>query len=81
VASPGAHLVGARRASPPGSGAYELLLRCPGCNDELRVTDHLEAFVRDSDLVEFRGRRWRVVATEPASGRGFVARLVCAPAV
>ena len=61
-------------------GAYEVVLRCNG-HEELRLTDHLELFAREQQTLEFRGQRWRIAATEPSSQSGFVARLICEPAL
>ena len=62
-------------------GAYELVLRFGDGREELRLTDHIELFARDTHTLELRGRRWRVVETEPPGRSEFNARLVCAPEV
>ena len=63
------------------AGSYELLLRFDDGRDELRLADHLDFFAHDRRMLEFRGQRWRITATEPPSQPGFTARLVCDPEV
>jgi hypothetical protein len=66
---------------PSKPGAYELLLRFGDGRDEFVLTDHLDFFAREPHTLEFSGQRWQITVIEPPSQSGFIARLVCQPAL
>jgi hypothetical protein len=61
------------------SGAYEVLLCFPDGRCELRLTDHIDLFLRGDDTLMLRGEPWLIVDEQEPALAAARRRFVCEP--
>jgi hypothetical protein len=59
------------------SGAYEVLLCFPDGRCELKLTDHIDFFLRGADRLMLRGEPWLIVDEQEPGLAGARRRFVC----